>query len=227
MADLDKGFSEIISKPREESCLPLDLMSSRGTGQNTAGARHQSILKATSVQILLGLIKTLSQPATRNTTNRADIVRRLDLEAADHSHDVSGRTSPTLTGDGSSSSEDTDNDDSPSKRVLHFGHNDPTKHSFHFGMCSRSHLGRTHRHETARRNRCQHAQQRRRRNLRGHPLDTARARSRRCLVYVGHHDFASARIDSFWLSRSSIMALDLLAHVGSRRSDLAASATHA
>jgi hypothetical protein len=42
------------------------------------------------------------------------------------SNDVYGSTSPTFTGDDSSSSEDTDNDDSPGKNVLHFSHNDPT-----------------------------------------------------------------------------------------------------
>jgi hypothetical protein len=219
MPGLDKDFTETIS---------------RGTEYNTADAREKSLLKTTSVQIPVDLIKTLSQPATRNAANRADINRRLDLEVADHSNDVSGRTSPTFTGD-DNSSEDTDNDDSPGKNVLHFSHNDPTNpycfstlrktaivltgmlivinsamgssissgissemtdyfgitsksqlvlptsiylvvrsgtsrlqsslcnfrpedsddllHSFHFGVCSRSHLGRTHPHETARRNR--------------------------------------------------------------------------
>lgn len=127
MDDLNKGFSETTSKPREQSCLPFDLMSSRGTRHNTAGARDKFHLKTTSVQIPVDLIKTLSQPATRNAANRADIDRRQDLEAADHSNDVSGSTSPTFTGDdSSSSSEDTDNDDSPGKNVLHFSHNDPT-----------------------------------------------------------------------------------------------------
>jgi hypothetical protein len=87
--------------------------------------KNPSLLKTTSVQIPVDRIKTLSQPATRNAANRAGINRRLDLEVADHSNDVSGRTSPTFTGD-DNSSEDTDNDDSPGKNVLHFSHNDPT-----------------------------------------------------------------------------------------------------
>jgi hypothetical protein len=64
MPGLDKDFTETIS---------------RGTEYNTADAREKSLLKITSVQIPVDLIKTLSQPATRNAANRADINRRLDF----------------------------------------------------------------------------------------------------------------------------------------------------
>jgi multidrug resistance protein len=127
MAGLDNELSETSSKPREQSHIPLDLMTtiSRGARYNTADAKDKSLRRTTSAQIPLDLIKTLSRSTTRDAANRADIERQLDLEAADHSHDISGRTSPTLTGDDAGSG-DTDNDDSPSKNVLHFSHNDPT-----------------------------------------------------------------------------------------------------
>jgi multidrug resistance protein len=115
MADLDKGLSETTSKPREEYCIP------RGTRHNTADARDKSL----PAQISIDLIKTLARSTARNAANRADIEKRLDLEAVDHSNDVSGRTTPTLVGDNTSSG-NTDNDNSPGKDVLHFGHNDLT-----------------------------------------------------------------------------------------------------
>lgn len=132
MADHDKdGLSQTTSKPsrEEQSHIPLDLMAtiSRGTRYNPDDAKDKSLRRTTSAQIPLGLIKTLSRSATRDAANKADIERQLDLEAADHSHDVSGRSSPTLTGnDDDNCSRDTDNDDSPGKNVLHFSHNDPT-----------------------------------------------------------------------------------------------------
>jgi multidrug resistance protein len=128
MADLDNdGVSEMTSKPREQSHIPLDLMTtiSRGTRYNTAEAKDKSLRRTTSAQIPLDLIKTLSRSTTRDAANKADIERQLDLEAADHSHDISGRSSPTLTGD-DNCSRDTDNDESGGKNVLHFSHNDPT-----------------------------------------------------------------------------------------------------
>jgi hypothetical protein len=54
MPGLDKDFTETIS---------------RGTEYNTADAREKSLLKTTSVQIPVDLIKTLSQPATRNAAD--------------------------------------------------------------------------------------------------------------------------------------------------------------
>ena len=127
MADLDNGLSETTSKSREQFHIPLDLMTtiSRGTRYNTTDAKDKSLRRTTSAQIPLDLIKTLSRSTTRDAANRADIERQLDLEAADHSHDISGRSSPTLTGDDNCSG-NTDDDDSPGKNVLHFGHNDPT-----------------------------------------------------------------------------------------------------
>lgn len=94
-------------------------------------------------------------------------------------------------------------------------------------MCARSHLGRTHRDETARRNRCQHAQQRRRRHLRRHLLEPTRARSRHRPVHGFHHIWAFDRADRKRLPGSHLMEMGVLAHVDPGRSDLAASAAHA
>jgi multidrug resistance protein len=128
MADLDNRLSETASKSGgDQSHIPLDLMTtvSRGTRYNAADAKDKSLRRTTSAQIPLDLIKTLSRSTTRDAANKADIERQLDLEAADHSHDISGRSSPTLTGNDICSG-DTDNDDSSGKNVLHFSHNDPT-----------------------------------------------------------------------------------------------------
>jgi multidrug resistance protein len=75
-------------------------------------------------QTLPHLIRTLSRTTTRDEINRNDIDRQLDLEAADNSGDISGRTSPTLTNNDCTGSHD--NPGLESKKVLQFGHNDPT-----------------------------------------------------------------------------------------------------
>jgi len=126
---MDNELTETTSKPREQTHIPLDLMTtiSRGTRYNTADAKDKSLRRTTSAQISLDLIKTLSRSTTRDAANKADIERQLDLEAADHSHDISGRSSPTLTGgDEDDCNRDTDDDDSTGKNVLHFNRNDPT-----------------------------------------------------------------------------------------------------
>jgi multidrug resistance protein len=107
------------SRSRE---IPLDLAktlswTTRRDVGDTAESRKRS-------QIPLDLVRTLSRTTTRDEINRADIERQLDLEAADNSGDVSGRTSPTLTNiDG----DDTRGGDGiESKKVLQFRHNDPS-----------------------------------------------------------------------------------------------------
>ena len=94
-------------------------------------------------------------------------------------------------------------------------------------MRSRSHLGRTHRDETASRNRCQHAQQRRRRHLRRHLLVTARARPRHCTLHGIHHIWPLDRTHRQRIPERNLLEMGVLAHVDPRRSDLATSAPHA
>ncbi|KAM0721943.1 hypothetical protein Q7P37_002869 [Cladosporium fusiforme] len=125
-------LSPTISKPEEareevEDGFPLDLMPtvSRNTRLDTVHRleTNKSLRRTTSAQIPLDLLKTISRSATRDAVNRADIIRELDLEAAGHSYDVSGPTSPTLTNNENSG--DAKEGDLSDKKVLHFEHNDP------------------------------------------------------------------------------------------------------
>jgi multidrug resistance protein len=112
-------LSQTISRNRE---IPLDLMTT--LSWNTRRDAPESTENHKRSHIPLDLIRTLSRTTTRDEINRNDIDRQLDLEAADNSGDISGRTSPTLT-----NNDCTDSHDNPgleSKKVLQFGHNDPT-----------------------------------------------------------------------------------------------------
>lgn len=89
----------------------------------------KSLRRTASTQIPLGLFRTISRTATRDEVNKADIGKQLDLEAAVGSHDISGRTSPTLTNhdlSGIKVEQGIQEENEPeSKRVLQFDHNDP------------------------------------------------------------------------------------------------------
>lgn len=135
MDDPEKAVrsSETTSAPteayeEEETDIPLDLMTtvSRNTRFDAAHRVEttKSLRRTTSAQIPLDLLRTISRSATRDAVNRADINRELDLEAAGHTHDVSGRTSPTLTNN--DNSEKPEDDGLDGKKVLRFEHNDPT-----------------------------------------------------------------------------------------------------
>lgn len=132
--DNARHSSETVSRPEEEKekeeadDVPLDLMTtiSRNTRFEKAHRveTSKSLRRTTSTQIPLDLLRTVSRTATRDAVNRADINRELDLEAAAHTHDISGRTSPTLTNN--DNNDNTFQDDLTGKKVLRFDHNDPT-----------------------------------------------------------------------------------------------------
>lgn len=120
MANTGNGqrLFETLSRNRDQTQIPLDLVTtlSRTTRRDvlsTTDSQRRS-------QIPLDLVRTLSRTTTRDEINRNDIERQLDLEAADNSGDISGRTSPTLT-----NNDGNDDQDLGSKKVLQFGHNDP------------------------------------------------------------------------------------------------------
>lgn len=109
-----------VSRNRED--IPLDLATT------LSWTTRRDVVSTTESQkrshIPLDLIRTISRTATRDEINREDIDRQLDLEAADNSGDISGRTSPTLT---NNDGDDVHDDAGQSgKKVLQFGRNDPT-----------------------------------------------------------------------------------------------------
>jgi multidrug resistance protein len=110
---------QTTSRNKEQTQIPLDLATTLSC------TTRRDVLSTTDSQkrsqIPLDLVRTLSRTTTRDEINRNDIERQLDLEAADNSGDISGRTSPTLTNDDCN-----DDEDFGSKKVLQFGHNDPT-----------------------------------------------------------------------------------------------------
>jgi len=110
---------QTTSRNRDQAQIPLDLVTtlSRTTRRDVLSTTESQKRS----QIPLDLVRTLSRTATRDEINRNDIERQLDLEAADNSGDISGRTSPTLI-----NNDCIDDQDLGSKKVLQFGHNDPT-----------------------------------------------------------------------------------------------------
>lgn len=123
MASTENGqrLFQTTSRSRGQTQIPLDLVTtlSRTTRRDVTSTTDSQKRS----QIPLDLIRTLSRTTTRDEINRNDIERQLDLEAADNSGDVSGRTSPTLT---NNDCHDDHDQDQGGKRVLQFGRNDPT-----------------------------------------------------------------------------------------------------
>jgi multidrug resistance protein len=120
MANAGNGqrLFQTISRSRDQPQIPLDLVTTlswttRRNAVNSTDRQKRS-------QIPLDLVRTLSRTTPRDDINRNDIERQLELEAVDNSGDTSGRSSPTLTNN------DCNDDSQESKKVLQFGHNDPS-----------------------------------------------------------------------------------------------------
>lgn len=119
----NQDLFQTTSRNREQTQIPLDLVAtlSRTTRRDVLSTTES--YKRSNVP--LDLVRTLSRTTTRDEINRNDIERQLSLEIADNSHDISGRTSPTLT---NNDDHDGGHDESEvrSEKVLRFSHNDPT-----------------------------------------------------------------------------------------------------
>lgn len=73
-------------------------------------------------QIPLNLVRTISSTSRRDVVNKADIDKQLDLEKADNSGDISGKSSSRTSHDGEDRHPEQESND---KTILSFRRNDP------------------------------------------------------------------------------------------------------
>lgn len=77
-------------------------------------------------QIPLSLVRTISRTSTRDNVNKADITKQLDLEKADNSGDLSGKSSSRTSNDGREDIESKPEQElKGDKTIVSFGRNDP------------------------------------------------------------------------------------------------------
>lgn len=96
-----------LTMPNSEDGAPLSNSTSRG-------------------QIPLNLVRTISRTSTRDDVNKTDIAKQLDLEKADNSGDISGKSSSRTSNDGRDYREDKPEPGPTDDRIIvSFSRNDP------------------------------------------------------------------------------------------------------